>query len=1184
MGRAPPAVYFYGLKPRSTSDQMDLWHRRFAHPATGAIHTANRFYNLGLSKDQLLHQRFCVCPTCMAGKAKRTAAASLAPAQYQAQAPLAKVSFDLVGPISVFRGKGKYQLPSLGGSMYGLIGVDHFTGTALVKPIADKSQAAAEVVKMLKALQVATGSVVKHVHTDGGLEFNNRTLTDYLSSAGIKYTCNTAHTSHTNGRVERLIRTLAEMVRMMLHQSGAPITLWGEALVYAAHVYNCTPNATTGGVPYQALYGFIPNVQRTLKVFGCDCWWYIHEHQRGKFEPKWSTSAGIYLGYDESHNSYRVLNLDKGRMILTRDVRFDENAFTGCSRLDGINLPDQILQMEQLQSSTAGVTTDSVIPPTTIFTGDGDSDDECIPSVSPDTGHSEPAGAIDAGPTGATDEHQQGGDSNSNSNLSPPEFHADAEPDGLAGDVVHDDSATESASEPIDMVQGGADSVPRVDDGAAVVDGVRINLQPTLPTGDTTDSAGVAPTARRSTRVRTGAAGTLADPRNYHPDDAATLMHQYGESRRRGRPPKNGGTTSAGATPSTSTGATTRAAAKRADSTVQQAAARLRSALSHGRSKVAGRAAYFVGYALWENQYGLVVLEPTPVPNTYKQAMASVDKPRWVEAMVVEIDALDANHTWELVPCPAGVQPLTCRWVYTIKRDQYGNVEKYKARLVVRGFLQRYGVDFTETFAPVVKFKSIKLVLALAAQHDWELKQIDFKNAFLNAPLDEDVYIFQPEGFEKTAGATGTTGTSTGGPKLVCKLNRALYGLKQAPRAWNKELHKYVTGLGYHQLWCDPGVYTKRTSHDRLIILCLYVDDTVIAYDKQDELVWLADKQKLQHQYKLSDLGDCQFVLQMVVDRDRTNRTIKLSQKSYIDKLLVKYGMAQANPTNNPCTDEEFTRMLKTPAGTSTSTSAGATGPVGSIVTDDVELKPLSHGDHTVYMSIVGSLMYAANTLRPDIAYATGVLARSMSAPAVLHLKAAKRVLRYLKGTADLGLTYTAGSTSPAGTAGATELQHSLVAYTDASWANDLAGRKSCTGAVIKYNGCTVSWLSRKQPTVSLSSTEAEYMAATTTLQECLWIRGWLSEVFGVKPSIQILCDNQSAIALTGNDSIHQRSKHIDIRFHFIRDYVTDGVCTIKYIGTNDQEADILTKAMKSEQFKLLRDRVMVSSSVRGGV
>jgi hypothetical protein len=353
--------------------------------------------------------------------------------------------------------------------------------------------------------------------------------------------------------------------------------------------------------------------------------------------------------------------------------------------------------------------------------------------------------------------------------------------------------------------------------------------------------------------------------------------------------------------------------------------------------------------------------------------------------------------------------------------------------------------------------------------------------------------------------------------------------------------------LGYTQLKVDTCVYIKQCPSGRLIILCLYVDDTIVSYKKEDESIWLYDKKQIASTYKIKDLGDCNWILNMSVTRDRQAGTIILSQEAYVRRILISFNMTDCIGTNNP----ELGCDLYLPPAQSDTT-------------------PLTDNQLTIYRSIVGSLAYAAINTRLDIAHVTNELARFQSNVTNLHLKAVKHVLRYLKSTPSISLIFSrqSNTTFP--------ILPKLEIYSDASWGNDLETRRSTTGIVLKLNGNVICWHTKKQTTVAKSSTEAEYMALSDAAGEAKWFQSWIREVWGIETSTTIYCDNQSAKFLAENDTYHQRTKHIDIRYHFVRELVADKKIDVTWVASKEQQADLLTKYLPTKQFEILRDKLMI--------
>jgi len=515
-------------------------------------------------------------------------------------------------------------------------------------------------------------------------------------------------------------------------------------------------------------------------------------------------------------------------------------------------------------------------------------------------------------------------------------------------------------------------------------------------------------------------------------------------------------------------------------------------------------------------------------PNSYEDAMSRDDRQLWHAAMVSELDSIQRNGTWELIELPEGRRPIGCKWVFKIKRKADGSIDRYKARLVAKGYSQQAGIDYHETFAPVAKFTSIRLLLALAAHHDYEVHQMDVRTAFLNGDLDVDIYMRQPDGF-----------VEPGRGHLVCHLKKSIYGLKQAGRAWYHKIHAALVTLQFSPLVSDTCVYVRRTD-GHVIFVALYVDDLLLVTDSLPSLAAL--KRDLSSRFEMADLGEVQYILGLQVTRDRLRRTLTLSQAEYVRRLLERYGMLNSRPTDTPI----------------------ATGM--RLSQDDCPTVPVmpapSMQGHS-YAAVVGALMYAMLGTRPDLAFAVASLSRFTSNPGEPHMQTLKRVLRYLHGTVNHQLAYDGREGDkgrPSNTSG------TLLGYCDADWAASMDDRRSVTGWVFLVAGGAISWQSQRQKSVALSTVEAEYMAAGNATKEAVWLRTLLNELGETQTNATtILTDNQGSIALAKNPEQHQRSKHIDIRYHFIRERIADGVVQLAYIPGSEMTADQLTKPLAKD-------------------
>ena len=511
------------------------------------------------------------------------------------------------------------------------------------------------------------------------------------------------------------------------------------------------------------------------------------------------------------------------------------------------------------------------------------------------------------------------------------------------------------------------------------------------------------------------------------------------------------------------------------------------------------------------------------VPKSYRAALTCEHAAYWREAIAKELGGLLRLHTWDLVPAstmPPGSNLMHCHYVFDVKRTSTGTIEKFKARLVADGNTQKHGVDFDRIFSTVVKTQTLRLVLAIAALHDYNLTSIDIRQAYLQAELKEDLFMRPPPGVPSVA---------ADGRPLVCKLRRTLYGLKQAGREWAAIFTEFLLLWGMTRSVIDVCLYTFTDAAGHCLIICVYVDDALLC-DNHPPLRrrFVAD---LERRFPTEDKGELRWILNVAIARDRAARTLTLSQSLYVTDLLSKFAHL---------IDPSMTRHFDSPMEEGLDLS-----PADSPAPDTPEAEEMAF-KRDEYMSIVGGILWLANMTRPDIAYAASQLARYLANPGPTHLRAAVRVLIYLRDAPDRSFTYAPDATS------------GLVCYVDSNWSTGY----STSGAFLFFYGCVIHWFSKMQRSVALSSAEAEFFGAMLAAKEVIFLRELLVDL-GFPPSgpTPMRSDSKSAVDMSFDPVAFKKTKHILRSASFLRDLVAHRVVVLSHVSGKRMVADILTKA-----------------------
>ena len=1195
----------------TSSPDHALWHSRMCHLSHGGIKKSIDAKAIGGIEKWKTDAGDQLCEGCMLGKSHRLRFMDSIATTNKATFAMERFHSDLLGPLT----------ESAHNAVYMLLIIDEYTRFVAIYNIKKKSDTRYNLEDFITESETRHNRKLVELHTDGGGEFNSNALKEYLRERGTILTNTPAYTPQRNGIAERMNRTIIESARSMMHECKAPPEMWSLATKTAVYVKNrCSLRVDSTQTPYQMWTNKTePTNIHALRVFGCDAWVLTADkvkNNRGTARIKLDAKGEhvIFVGYAELSLAYVVMNMN-GELTASKHVRFEEGHFTmmaayakslnAAERIGHrtfneeieavyISEEDQIVQavinsnMEELAreaEQTASLLPPPPVPlpppppPPRIISPPIESNDDRIAAGFRRRGMEPPSAVLSAPvippaivppfippppivpiapiviaippplpspiiaiipPAAAAIPSPPA----SIIIIPPPLGRRTAAPrvstqpraslpraastPAIAPAPVAAPAKPPSSSRPNPALDGARSSVTRrhatfLQEAGISPDSLADDAIPIAAVIEPVVAPpAAAPRLSRSVTI----ANNIANVRKFQGFSAqlhhAALQHEY----------DFGGVD------------TNIVQHSFPRSLVSDTESAMTATINTNPSHIDERA-----YLALDREYGRTLREqemvhsynayaatmkPLRDPLTWNECMQREDAAEWKDSAQREFDSLQKHGVWKVIPgAPPGRPVIGCKMVFKIKLDANGDILKYKCRVVAKGFAQREGIDYNETFAPVLHYKTLRLLLSLVASLDYEMLQGDVPTAFLNAVCEEEVYMHLPDALKHEYP-----------PGSVCRLLKTLYGIKQAPRAWNQDLNTAILALGYNRCIKDSCVYTKMSRSGKMMILPIFVDDVFPMCAKEDLPEMQIHINELMRKYEIPSFDNAEMVLGMRITRDRSKRTLILDQELYISQLLIEYGMDNC-------------KFSKTPASLTRGKKEESQRAAIFQERDDPTIdEPESINGYPKYGSLVGALMYAAISTRPDIAHSVSFRARHLLHPTHFDWIAAKRILHYLAGTAALGIKY--GGDMNCTTAVLNG------AFCDANWGGEAGtDRKSTSGYAIKMNGGVISWGSKKQGCVAQSSAEAEYYAAATCTTEVLWARQLLGELgFPQTTPTIIRCDNQPCVNMTDNDVHHDRTKHIDIKHHFIRDHVQKGDVKLLYIPTERQQADVFTKAL----------------------
>ena len=1083
----------------------ELWHARLgdAHPRKMQL-MSEHSTGTPLKRMNLTRvaQAIGTCSHCARARMRRS---SIHETERKPERLMERTQIDVWGPTRVG------SVP--GGHRYLVLVLDEATGWLHVYP--RRTHKASDIIDVLTLYEGDMQSSLEVVRSDGAAEFSSDELQFWLAERKVRWERSTPYVHEEIGAVERRNGIIIPVVRTMLLRAGMSAGHFASAAEYATWLYNRQPAHVRGkdvASPYEQRFGRQPDLSNA-RVYGAKAWALRDESMRGSKLQEVAVE-GRWVGFDPVGAGHRVYA--EGRYHLARHIKVDES--------------------NVMAKSTST------------------SDDSAV-----------------AGPAGAADVDQLLEQQTQPPAVSPPPAAAPAhEPE--AG---HEDRLDEDP--PYDGTWLGIGEWVEVwfEDEKTWYAG-RVTRRRRAPSGRVhhriwyeddgehmwhdVDDRRTVPAWRRISRTAEARGSGSAEHENSQPAGAETGgMSDVG--------PEGASSIETGGQ---SAHHTTAQLIILDDEGEVHTLGVCEPAEGGGKDSLSAGSHDAIAYvSCHDNTKHVVTPHGTlaiTVPKTHLEAMATPYANKWSAAEEKEIETCEGAGTWHRVPRPSATRIYKCHFVYDLKTNKEGGIEKFKARLVFQGAAQAPG-SYQEVFAVTVRFASVRILLAVAALHDWELFNVDIKAAYLAADLDTVLHMCEPPGHE-TVDEQGRTGGT------VCRLSKALYGTKQAGRCWRKHLDGWLKSYGFVSATFDECVYTMETDRGRMI-LGVFVDDIIAASSSIDlRQKFIAD---LSAQFNVDDRGDLEWALGMRIDRDRARRTLTVSTAARIQALGQKYGV-----------DERTTRTWDTPASKQSEEGPSRSEGVAQL---EAELLPPEEAERT--RALIGALIYLGSTCRPDIAQATYRCATSMSKPTRSTWTSAVRVLTYLLRTRDIGITYGRGvdganlheGMQKSGSEAARdhaerrearkdlEKRAGLQSWSDASWE---AFSPSITGHVQFVNGGPVAWSSKKQPSTSLSSAEAETYAAASGAAEVVWVRGLLADMGmpEVTPT-PLWVDNQAAVAMASDASSIGRTRHIARRARFLLEVHTHGALRPAYCPGLQQVADLLTKPLERARFIMLRQRLM---------
>ncbi len=1003
---------------------------------------------------------------------------------HQTKQPNEKWGFDTTGPFTYKINNIIQNLISKFGNKYLFNIIDYFSRYAWTFPIHSKGEATQWLIKLIIKVNYQNNvNKVKSIHSDNAAEFVSKELVQFCETTGIIKTTTPAYSPSLNGMIERFNRTIVEIIKSMLATSDLHQQFYDEAAKYAVFIYNNTPNKQINyQTPQQVQLGFKTNL-KMLYVFGSNVYYKLAPVQNKVGKLQVQTKIGIFIGYQSDQVfAYRILG-ENNKIVISRNAVVINGQFDHIKKLNYQAITRSIIH-ETIEDQQIDEDDDNDLPIQYTI-----QPEQSIiqPTITEQIMENEKQKEIQI-------QVEQEQIQNLSENIEQLEsIENEMNIESMNGDQleyephypdeefplydISEESTQHTSPESVESMETTPESIEETIRSESPTESVRENIISELPPTEPSVSRFG---RRRIARTRYGQINPLdLDP--------ISRRQAFG--------------------------------------------------FMHSINQVPIKIEYGFINDTNGNQQITKLKDKIIIPYTLTQALNGTESKQWLEATDTEIENMIVTNSFTLVENPELItkKPIPSRLLYSLKYDMHNDIEAFKCRLIALGYRQKQGIDYNEIYSPVCKLKSILVVLSIAVQYGFKVVTLDFTSAFMNAEIDTETFISLP--LDVAIKYFNVENSS----QNVFKLNRALYGLHQSPILWFNTIRNFLINiLHYVQLNADVCVFIKITSTG-MIIVTVYVDDTIGAYDEQSESIWLQDKIKIQDNFKIKDLGSIKSILKLQIIQVNPH-VIIINQKNYVEKLAKQYNLTHVTPTYNP----EIKNFIE---GSS---------------------NLLNKTDITRFQSLTGALNYIATKTRPDISFSVNQLSRQLVKPTELHWKGAIKILKYLITTASLGLVLQKQNKGKS--------LFSLEVYADAAHGNQ-PDSKSTLGYLSFFNGNLISWNTMKAKVVSISTMESELYAIMEGLMELIFFKKLIFELTKSNVESTLYTDSTSAKALIISEQYHARAKHLKIKMHYIRDQLNKKVFEIKWIDTARMLADLNTKFIGTNQFKILRDQILYDTN-----